>query len=303
MTRISDGKLTMKAEKLADKQKPQRDTEATGTVAKALGVLDVVARLGRPVRASEIQAASDLPRGTLYRFLQTLTDQNMLSYDPDRRVYFLGVRLVRLAQVAWQSFQIAPVARPHLDVLARRIGVAVYLSKLDGGQCVSLDRGTPDVIAGVYQDVDRVYPAYCTAVGKAMLAHLPDEARENALTMQSYHPMTDATITDAASLRTELDLTRDRGFAVEDGEHVRGIISVAVPILSAGGALLGGLGVHAGDRLTDVDTLRTFIPDLQASAAAIARDAAEWRFPDRTKHQGDARDQHQDSRGDSSCPE
>ncbi|QFS81249.1 putative HTH-type transcriptional regulator RhmR [Roseivivax sp. THAF40] len=297
MTQISDGKITMKARALADKKNSQRENDGSGsgTVGKALGVLDVVARLGRPVRASEIQAASDLPKGTLYRFLQTLTEQNMLSYDPDRRVYFLGVRLVSLAQVAWRNFEIAPVARPHLDALAQKIDLATYLSKLDGGQCVSLERGTPEVIAGVFHDIDRIYPAYCTAVGKAMLANLPEDARENALTMQSFHPMTDATITDPDVLRAELTTIRDQGYAIEDGEHVRGIIAVAVPILSPGGALLGGIGVHAGDRRTDLDTLKRHIPDMQNTAAIIARDAAEWRFPDRNANW--------DARGESSCPE
>ncbi len=292
---ISDSNFTMKVGKLADKKKAQRENDAPGTVGKALGVLDVVAKLGRPARASEIQAASDLPKGTLYRFLQTLTDQNMLSYDADRRVYSLGVRVVRLAQVAWRNFQIAPVARPHLDALARKIDLATYLSKLDGGQCVSLERGTPTVIAGVYQDVDRVYPAYCTADGKAMLANLPGGALDNALTMQSFHPLTEATITDPDTLCADLARIRERGYAIEDGEHVRGIIAVAVPVLSQGGALLGGIGVHAGDRRTDLEKLKGHIPDMQQAAAAIARDAAEWRFPDRNATW--------DARGDISCPE
>lgn len=295
MTQISDGMTTMKAGKLSDKSRSQRDNEGAGTVGKALGVLDVVARLGRPVRASEIQAASDLPKGTLYRFLQTLTEQNMLSYDPERRVYFLGIRLVSLAQVAWRNFQIAPVARPHLDALARKIGLATYLSKLDGSQCVSLERGTPDVLAGVFHDVHRVYPAYCTAVGKAMLANLPNEALENALTMQSYHPMTETTITDPAVLRADLGKVRTRGYATEDGEHVPGIIAVAVPVLSPGGALLGGIGVHAGDRRTDIAALEGHVPDMQIAANTIARDAAEWRFPDRNANW--------DARGELTCPE
>ncbi|MEM8569637.1 MAG: IclR family transcriptional regulator [Pseudomonadota bacterium] len=295
MTQISDGKITMKAGKLPDKKKSLRENDGSGTVGKALGVLDVVAGIGRPARASEILAASDLPKGTLYRFLQTLTEQNMLSYDAERRVYFIGVRLVRLAQVAWRNFEIAPVARPHLDALARKIELATYLSKLDGGQCVSLERGTPEVIAGVFHDIDRVYPAYCTAVGKAMLASLPDEARENALTMQSYHPLTEATISDPDTLRADLTKTSERGYAMEDGEHVPGIIAVAVPILSPGGALLGGIGVHAGDRQTDFKKLKSHIPDMHRTAAGIARDAAEWRFPDRNANW--------DARGEVSCPE
>jgi len=272
--------VTAGANNLADETRPQGENEGAGTVGKALGVLDIVASLGRPVRAAEIQAVSDLPKGTVYRFLQTLTEQNMLSYDPDRRVYSMGVRLVRLAQVAWRNFQIAPVSQPHLNTLARKIGLAVYLSKLDGGQCVSLERGMPDVRAGVFQDVDRVYPAYCTAVGKAMLASLSEQSLDMALRQQSFQQLTERTITDAETLRADLETVRARGYAIEDGEHVRGIIAVGVPILTRSGRLIGGLAVHAPDRRTDLEELKTQIPDLQDTAAAIAKDAADWSFPE-----------------------
>ena len=274
----------MKAKVLADKKSSPKEREGAGTVAKALSVLDIVARLGHPTRASEIQALSDLPKGTVYRFLQTLTEQNMLSYDADTRLYSLGVRLVRLAHVAWRNFQIAPVAEPHLHGLARRIGLAVYLSKLDGGQCVSLERGMPDERAGVFQDVDRVYPAYCTAVGKAMLASLSEGALAAALTQQSFHPLTEATITDAETLQADLERTASRGFAIEDGEHMRGMIAIGVPILTPGGRLIGGLGVHAPDRQTDLEQLKRHVGDLQDTAAAIARDAADWSFPEADRH-------------------
>ncbi|WP_420410110.1 IclR family transcriptional regulator [Hoeflea sp.] len=265
---------------MADRVGPQGENDGAGTVGKALGVLDIVARFGRPVRAAEIQAVSDLPKGTVYRFLQTLTEQNMLSYNPDLRVYSLGVRLVRLAQVAWRTFQIAPVSQPHLHALARKIGLAVYLSKLDGGQCVSLERGMPDVRAGVFQDVDRVYPAYCTAVGKAMLASLSEQSLAMALRQQSFQRLTERTITDAEALRADLETVRARGYAIEDGEHVRGIIAVGVPILTRSGRLIGGIAVHAPDRRTDLEELKMQIPDLHNTARAIASDAADWSFPE-----------------------
>ena len=75
---------------------------ADGTVGKALGLLDLVAGFGRPVRFAEIQQVSDLPKATLYRLLQTLTNQRMLGYDEDRSTYQPGLRLVQLAHSAWR---------------------------------------------------------------------------------------------------------------------------------------------------------------------------------------------------------
>ena len=103
-----------------------------GTVGKALDVLDQVASFGRPVRFGELLAASPYPKATLYRFVQTLTSQGMLSYDPDRQVYALGVRLVRLAHAAWQQASLAPIARPHLDALSAKVGETVHLAQQIG---------------------------------------------------------------------------------------------------------------------------------------------------------------------------
>lgn len=256
--------------------------EAAGvsTVGKAIEVLDLISDFGRPVRFKEIEAASRFPKPTLYRFVQTLTDHGMLGFDPDRNTYFIGVHLMRLAHAAWHHSMIGPAARPHLHALARQLGESAYLSRLDGGHCVCLDRGSADDLAGVFQDVNRVYPSYCTAVGKAMLACLPAEALDRALTQQSMHRLTETTITDEAALRADLDLTRKRGFAIENEEHIRGIIAVAVPIVSAGGNLLGGIGVHAPDRRTDLAKLKGHVPKIQEAAEIISRDVAVWSFPE-----------------------
>lgn len=258
---------------------PGDESGGVSTVSKAIEVLDLVHEFGRPVRFRELEAASRFPKPTLYRFVQSLTDHGMLNFDPDRSEYYLGTRLVRLAHAAWRQSMIAPVARPHLKALADRLGEAVYLSGLDGGQCVCLDRGSPDDLAGAFLDINRVYPTYCTAVGKAMLASLPEAELNRALARQSFARLTQTTITDECRLRGDLDQVRVRGFAIEDEEHVRGIIAVGVPIVADTGTLLGGLGVHAPDRRTDLESLVAQVPHMQATAAEIARDAADWRRP------------------------
>ena len=93
-----------------------------GTVGKALEVLDQVAAFGRPVRFSDVLARSEFPKPTLYRFIQTLTNQGMLQYDPERQTYAPGLRLVRLAHAAWAQSSLAPVARPHVDALSAETG-------------------------------------------------------------------------------------------------------------------------------------------------------------------------------------
>lgn len=253
---------------------------ADGTVGKALGVLDQVAEFGRPVRFTELLDRSDYPKATLYRLIQTLTSQGMLIYDPDRQVYALGVRLVRLAHAAWRQSSLAPLARPHLDALSRKIGETVHLAQLDGGQVLYVDKRNAADPIEMYSQAGKVGPAYCTGVGKAMLAYLDPEALEIALVRQAFHRYTCQTFCDAASLRAELDAIRARGHAYDNEEHEPGIICIAAPILTGAGRVLGALSVTTATARQSMDQLDALLPDLHATATAIADEAEAWRFPD-----------------------
>ena len=103
--------------------------KSDGTVGKALQVLDQVAEFRRPVRFAELLENSPFPKPTLYRFVQTLTNQGMLSFDPDRQTYAMGVRLVRLAHSAWwndsQDLELGKAQGHQLHPLARLASVSI----------------------------------------------------------------------------------------------------------------------------------------------------------------------------------
>jgi DNA-binding IclR family transcriptional regulator len=111
-----------------------------GTVGKAMQVLDQVASFQRPVRFSELLANSPFPKPTLYRFVQTLTNQGMLTFDAERQTYSMGIRLVSLAHSAWRHSSLAPVARPYIEDLAAKVGEAVHLAQLDNGHVLFVDK-------------------------------------------------------------------------------------------------------------------------------------------------------------------
>ncbi len=136
-----------------------------GTVGKALDVLDQVAAFERPVRFGELQDNSAYPKATLYRFLQTLTNQGMLSYNSDRQTYSLGMRLVRLAHAAWTTSSLAPIARPFLDALSAEIGETVHLAQLDASQVLYVDKRNARQPVEMYSQAGKLGPAYCTGVG------------------------------------------------------------------------------------------------------------------------------------------
>ncbi|NKX45503.1 IclR family transcriptional regulator [Roseicyclus persicicus] len=251
-----------------------------GTVAKALAVMDEVAAFGRPVRFSEILDRSPFPKATLYRFMQVLTKQGMLHYDPDRQTYAPGLRLVRLAHAAWQTSSLAPIARPHVDALSQAVGETVHLAQLDGAQVLYVDKRNARQPVEMYSAAGKVGPAYCTGVGKAMLAFLPEPQLAGAIAQQSFHRFTGHTYTDETALRAELAAIRARGHAYDREEHEPGIICVAVPILTRAGRVLGAMSVTSTTARETLVGLERHLPRIRAAAEAIAAEAQDWRFPD-----------------------
>jgi len=267
--------VTSEGKQLGEAKQP-----GDGTVAKALTVLDAVAKHGRPVRFSELLEESPFPKATLYRFVQVLTAQGMLSFDPERQTYSPGLRLVRLAHSAWQSSSLAPIARPHLDQLSRETGETVHLAQLDGGQVLYVDKRNAADPVEMYSQAGKVGPAYCTGVGKAMLAHLPEAELAPVLQRQAWHAFTPKTITSAEAMRLELDQIRTRGHAFDNEEHEPGIICIAVPIRTRSGRVLGAVSITSTTTRTTLIGLTRHLPAITRANAAIAGEAQDWRFPD-----------------------
>jgi len=259
---------------LSDKAK------STGTVGKAMLVLDQVASYPKPIRFSAILAESEFPKPTLYRILQNLVAERLVAYDKDSQTYSLGARLVRLAHFAWANSTMAPLARPFLADLGEKTGETLHLAQLDGPHVLYLDKRAASQPLNMFSEAGKVGPAYCTGVGKAMLAFLPEKELEDVLSQQSFRRYTPTTAGSTEELSEELADIRQRGYALDDECHEVGIICVAMPIISGQGRMLGALSVTSNTARTSLAHLETFVPDLEAAAKNIAAAVEHWRFPD-----------------------
>jgi DNA-binding IclR family transcriptional regulator len=250
-----------------------------GTVGKALDVLEMVSAKGRPVRFSELLNESSHPKATLYRLLQTLVNQGMLSYDDMQQTYSLGIRLVRLAHQAWRQSSIAPIARPFVSALSEAVGETVHLAQLDNGQVLYVDKRNAKDPIDMFSQAGKVGPGYCTGVGKALMAYLEPAELDRAIAKQSFYRYTPATLADETALRADLKKIRAEGVAYDREEHEPEIICIAAPVLSPKGRPIGALSVTTSTRRKSLEELEEARPALLAAAAKIASAVADWQFP------------------------
>lgn len=256
-----------------------RQVGGDGTVGKALEVLDMVASFEKPVRFSDLLEQSTYPKATLYRFLQVLANQGMLYHDPDHGTYSLGMRLMRLAHSAWNNASLAAIAKDCVDELARESGETVHLAQIDDGHVLFVDKKKASDRIETLAKVGVVAPAYCTGVGKAMLAFMAPKRLEIVLQQQSYFQYTQNSHRSAESVLEELQQIRAAGFAFDREEHEDGIISIAAPILATSGRVVGAISIATSTTRHSLATLEQFKPALLQAARKIGEDATSWQFP------------------------
>jgi len=137
----------------------------------------------------------------------------------------------------------------------------------------------------MFSEAGKVGPAYCTGVGKAMMAYLGEAELQRLLPQQSYHRFTPHTLADATALCAELREIRRRGHAFDREEHEPGIICVAMPILTRRGRVLGAISVTGSTARTDLAALEALVPVIRPVVDQISRDAENWWFPDEAKRE------------------
>ena len=252
---------------------------ADGTVGKALSVLDEVAQFGRPVRFGELLAQSTHPKASLYRFVQTLTNQGMLSHNPETGTYTLGLRLVKLAHSAWKQASLSTVARPYIEALSLQVNETIHLAQMDAGQVVFVDKLRANDRFETMAQTGMVAPAFCTGVGKVILANMTPERRDRALQQQAFLPYTPNTHISIASLSPELEVIRTDGVAFDREEHETGIISIAAPLKTNGGRIIGAISIATSTTRHTLDSIQAFRADLLATANSIGEEATNWQFP------------------------
>ena len=255
-------------------------TGETGTLGKAVALLDLVARAENPPRFTDLLKLTGQPRGSLHRQLRHLVLEGLIDLSPDG-AYTPGLRLLQFASRAWARNSFRLVAEPHLTRLHETTGETVHLGVLRDCEIVYLDKIESRQAVRMHSQVGNSAPAYCTGVGKAALACLVDEALQTLTVRMSFNPYTQATLADAGALVREIGEIRQRGFAFDLEEHQPAIRCVAAAIHAPEANILGGISVTAPAFRAGPEQLEAWAAPVCAAARLIVADVARRLGPRR----------------------
>lgn len=251
---------------------------STGTLGKAVDVLEAVAAEETPPRFTDLLGRLDQPRGTLHRQISNLIEENLLSVRSDHS-YELGPKLLKLAARAWSGNQFRAIAEPHLRAIGDATAETIHLGVLNDVEVIYLDKVEGRQAVRMYSQIGNASPVYCTGVGKAALSALPDDELDTRLSRIAFKTFTGSTLSSANALRSEIDEIRRSGVAYDREEHEPGIHCVAAPVYSANRNFLAGISVTAPAYRISMEQLTAWEPLVRQTAAAIMEDMANRLGP------------------------
>jgi IclR family transcriptional regulator, pca regulon regulatory protein len=222
-------------------------------------------RSGRPlVGVSELAREVGLSRSTAHRYIATLAELGYLDQDAATRKYRLGPRVLDLGFSAINSMGLREVAVPHLQALSDETGHTVNMAVLDGAdivyieRCRTSQRGQRDIDLNLH--IGSRLPAYCTSMGKVLLAGLPEEEQRAVLSR-----------VDFTQRGQELRRVQQAGLAVNNEELAYGLRSIAAPVRSQPGDVVAAINLAVHRSMVSLDALVARLgPPLRRAADAIS---------------------------------
>ncbi|RKS68410.1 IclR family transcriptional regulator [Actinomadura pelletieri DSM 43383] len=245
---------------------------------RGLAVLHAIGTRADGLTISETAAVTGQPRATARRALLSLTSLGYARESEGRFVLLPRVLDLGYRQVSGLSFD--ELARPHLRDLVLRVHDSASVVVLDGTDIRYVARAQAVRLMRVEITVGTRFPAYATAMGRVLLAELPQDEASDLIARSDRRAFTARTLTAPAELERAVSIARDDGYAVVDQELEMGLRSIAVPIHAAG-RTVAALNIAAPAAPEPVEAMRDrLLPELRATARDLEADVAAF-----TRHQ------------------
>jgi DNA-binding IclR family transcriptional regulator len=241
------------------------------SVNRAIDILSLFTVSKPRLGITEISDILNLSKTTVHGLIKTLAQRGFLQQDPETRKYSLGFTIYELGERVSETIKINQISYGHVSRLAQKTGQTIRVA--------IWDMDTILITLNVSKDLDNPYlqpsgirvPAYCTALGKAILANLPEKNMSRYLKKLELVSHTSHTITDKKLLLTELKNIKQKGYAEDREERFLGISCVAAPIFDQTGLPFAAISVSGNEALLDAKNLPDMITGMKLTANEISR--------------------------------
>lgn len=235
-------------------------------VERALTMLETVALEPEGLSNAEISRKLQIPKSSASYILRTLEKQGYLSRKPETGKYQIGLKILSLGRGALTGLDVREIALPIMRRLMHKTEIACHLAILDGPVAVYIEKVEPEGFIKMDTWVGRRMPVHATSVGKALIAHIPEERLQRMIKERGMEKRTPKTITTLPRLLKELEKVRAQGFAVDDEENNLGARCLGAPIFNQEGRVEASFGLSGTINQVNAETIPRIVEALKEAA-------------------------------------
>jgi len=240
------------------------------SLARGLLVIQAFSQQRLHLSISQLSKRTGLARASVRRVLHTLSKLEFAGTE-DGKNFYLRPRILTLGHSYLSSMPLATAAQPILDHLSQILHESSSIALLDATEIVYVARANVTRIMAIDLEVGTRLPAFCTSMGRVLLAHLAPEESEMLLSKIEFTRYTERTITSIEKLKQVMATVRREGYAIIDQELELGLRSMAVPVRNPSGRVVAAINVGAhGQRVSVQDMQTRFLPYLRAAAQELS---------------------------------
>lgn len=224
------------------------------SVERALSILTCFTDSEPQLRVGDLARRLGLAQSTVSRLITTMEALGFIERDPVTGLVRPGLQLVTLAGVALNQMEVQRQAQAELAMVASDLGLAANLAILRGDEIFYLTTFEGPKAPKLFTMIGKRNPVHCTAIGKALVANLPETEREEMLHRITYPVFTPHTASSPDEFRSMLEEVSQRGYATEREELALGRACVAAPIRDASGEVVAAASISGPLSALGLDT-------------------------------------------------
>jgi IclR family pca regulon transcriptional regulator len=242
------------------------------SLSHGLSVLEAVADNSTDITLAALAKQVGLKKTSTWRLVHTLVELGYLHQDPHTRNFRPAPRVLALGYAYFDGLDLKQLSLPHLHELSARCNETVNLAVLDGDELIYIERVRTAQIVTINLHVGSRLPLYCTSLGRALICEMPPDWLLQYIHRVADDPKAQKYMKgDGKKFLNTLRETRERGFAINDEELVKGLRAISSPVRGRNSEIVAAVCISVpSSRVTAADLRRTFAPDLIATADKIS---------------------------------
>jgi len=260
---------------IKQQKKKQKPSNLVQTIERTAFILETLGQHPNGLSLGELSEKVNLPKGTTHRLLTSMVYVDFVRQNHINKHYHLGFKLVELGNNLLSHIDLRNEAHPHLLKLGEKVHETIHLVILDDDEALYIDKVNMYSQRGGLQMVSRLgskIPLYCSAVGKILLAFMPEAAADVIIKNTNFNQLTKKTITSGEKLMLRLEQVKQTGYAYDDEENEEGVRCIAAPIRDESGQVVAAMSVSVPASRMSIDQINMSLrPQVVETAENISQ--------------------------------